>query len=118
VTEADLLGSADLGFLGQLRETTRFRTNVGFVNPSAVECAVQVTLTSDTGGQLGVPVPAVVPAGGWYQLNDVFTLARVSAAELATATVQVTTAGCLVWAYASVVDNGSGDPTTIPVAAD
>jgi hypothetical protein len=29
------------------------------------------------------------------------------------ATIEVRTAGGMVWAYGSVVDNGTGDPTTI-----
>ncbi len=31
---------------------------------------------------------------------------------------EVLTGGCEVWAYASVVDNGSGDPTTVPVVVE
>jgi hypothetical protein len=30
-------------------------------------------------------------------------------------TVEVRTAGGKIWAYGSVVDNGTGDPTTIPL---
>jgi hypothetical protein len=30
----------------------------------------------------------------------------------------VTTYGGKIWAYASVVDNGTGDPTTIPVSVE
>jgi len=35
--------------------------------------------------------------------------------DLAYARVEVTTAGGRVWAYGSVVDNDSSDPTTIPL---
>jgi hypothetical protein len=45
----------------------------------------------------------------------VFDKAGVGATSLGFAIVEILTGGCDVWAYASVVDNGSGDPTTIPV---
>jgi hypothetical protein len=56
-----------------------------------------------------------VPAGQWLQRDDVFAAAGVSGADIAYATVEVQTAGGRAWAYASVVDNTTGDPTTVPV---
>jgi hypothetical protein len=103
------------GLLGQLRGASGFRTNVGFVNPGESECGVGLRLYSTDGGTFGNAVTVTVPAGGWTQINDVFHAAGVSGEDLARATVSVTTAGGKVWAYASVVDNQSGDPTTVPV---
>jgi len=115
VGEREALAHGDVGLLGQLRKSDDFRTNVGFVNLDDAACGVRVTLRSSDGDLLGIVLERTVPAGEWLQLNDVFDLATVSAADLATATVEVTTAGGRVWAYASVVDTGSGDATTIPV---
>ena len=56
-----------------------------------------------------------IPAGRWTQVNRVFQAAGVSQCPIGYAVVTPVTPGCLVWAYASVVDNGSGDPTTIPM---
>jgi hypothetical protein len=58
---------------------------------------------------------STVPAGGWTQVNRVFEAAGVVSCPLGYAIVDVLTGVCEVWAYASVVDNGSGDPTTVPV---
>jgi hypothetical protein len=55
-----------------------------------------------------------IPPGGWAQQNRIFREAGVDECELGYAAISVETEGCGVWAYASVVDNGSGDPTTIP----
>ncbi len=115
VGEDDLLPADATGLLSQLRKSDRFRTNVGFVNLGATPCEVRLTLRGADGAVLGRPVEVSVPASGWTQANDVFALALASAADLATATVEVTTPYVAVWAYASVVDNASGDPTTIPV---
>lgn len=115
VAEGEALAGGEVGLLGQLRKSDDYRTNVGFVNLGDADCGVRVTLRSDEGDPLGIALNRTIPAGEWYQLNDVFTVAGVSAADLATATVEVTTPGGRVWAYASVVDNGSGDPTTVPM---
>jgi hypothetical protein len=88
---------------------------VGFTNYGATSCDVVVTLLDADGQQLGSPVMVSdIPAGGWKQQNRIFREAGVSECELGYAEISVETEGCGVWAYASVVDNGSGDPTTIP----
>ncbi len=102
------------GLLSQLKSTDAFRTNIGFTNYGETDCTVRTFLNDDAGVRKGV-VHATVPAGGWTQLNRVFDLAGVGECPLGWAEVEVLTGGCRVWAYASVVDNGSGDPTTIPV---
>jgi hypothetical protein len=56
-----------------------------------------------------------VTAGKWVQRDDIFAAAGVASADIAYATVDVTEAGAKVWAYASVIDNTTGDPTTIGV---
>jgi len=116
VSPAELIGPTATGLLGQLRGSAGFRTNVGFVNPGSEACQVRVTLHGPDGSALGSPVSATVPAGSWHQVNDVFDRADADETDLATATVEVLTAGGLVWAYGSVIDGASGDPTTIPMA--
>jgi hypothetical protein len=114
-SEGDFLEYGAQGFLGQLRKTLSFRTNIGFVNPGSSDCEVRITVYSASGSQLGQPITTSVPAGGWAQVNRALEQVGVGTADPAYAIVEVTTAGCGVWAYASVVDNDSGDPTTIPV---
>ncbi len=102
--------------LTQIKRTDDFRTNVGFTNYSDAACDVEITLHGADGAQLGSPVTVTdIPPGGWKQQNRIFREAGVAECEVGYAFVGVLTEGCGVWAYASVVDNGSGDPTTIPV---
>ncbi len=107
------------GVLYQIKSTGAFRTNVGFTNFSDAPCDAVVTLHGADGGELGSPVTvSEIPAGGWKQVNRIFQAAGVAECPIGYAVVRPVTPGCLVWAYASVVDNGSGDPTTIPMDVD
>jgi len=107
------------GVLYQIKSTDAFRTNIGFTNFSDAPCDVVVTLHGADGGELGSPVSVTgIPAGRWRQVNRIFQAAGVAECPIGYAVVRPVTPGCLVWAYASVVDNGSGDPTTIPMDVD
>ena len=108
------LTPGDDGYLSQLKSTDGFRTNIGFTNYGASTCNVRVYLHDEQGTQKG-QFHASVPAGGWSQVNRVFEASGVGECPLGYAIVKVLTGGCRVWTYASVVDNGSGDPTTVPV---
>lgn len=109
------VGPGSPAVLPQIKRNDDFRTNVGFTNYSDVPCDVTVRLVDASGQQLGSSVMVSdIPPGGWKQQNRIFREAGVSECELGYAAISVETEGCGVWAYASVVDNGSGDPTTIP----
>jgi len=105
------------GYLSQLKSTDDFRTNIGFTNYGDTECTIRIFLYDDQGERKGV-LHSNVPAGGWTQVNRVFEVSGVGSCPLGYAVVEVLTGGCEVWAYASVVDNGSGDPTTVPVMVE
>ena len=107
------LTSGQLGVLPQLKKTAAFRTNVGLMNHGSAACNVRVKLFSETGNQLGSTINTSVPAKQWKQINDVFNEAGVGQCQIGYATIEVLTAGGKIWAYGSVVDNGTGDPTTI-----
>jgi len=109
------LAAGQTGVLAQLKKNAGFRTNVGAVNLGTSSCAVVFRLFGASGAPLGSAVALDVPAGQWLQRDDVFAAAGVSGADIAYATVEVQTAGGRAWAYASVVDNTTGDPTTVPV---
>ncbi len=112
---ADTLSTGQVGYLPQLKSTEGFRTNIGVVNLGDAPCTASVTLHSDTGAQLGEGLSLEVAPGGWFQENDVFAKVQAGACERARARIELETPGCSVWAYASVVDNATGDPTTIPL---
>ncbi len=112
---ADGIASGETGILPGLKSSTGFRTNLGLVNLGGSDGQARVTLYAASGEVLGTPLVLSVPGGQWIPVNDVFSRAGAGAQDLAYATVEVVTPGARVWAYASVVDNGTGDPTMIPL---
>ncbi len=115
VTAGDGLAPGRAGILPHLTRGPLFRTNVGVANlgPSAV--AVTLRLRGGAGERLGAPLSLAVPPWGLVQVVDVFGEAGAGDQDVAFAEVDVTTSGGLVWAYASVIDNRTGDPTIVPV---
>jgi hypothetical protein len=119
IDESAAIVAGEDGVVSQIKSTSAFRTNIGFTNFSGAACDVIVTLHGSDGGQLGNPVTVSdIPAGGWKQVNRIFQVAGAGECPIGYAVVTPVTPGCTVWAYASVVDNGSGDPTTVPLSAD
>jgi hypothetical protein len=117
LSTAHCLGQGETGYLMQLKDNDDFRTNVGFANLGTGSVPVRVQLHDDYGLAIGVPLDVTVAAGAWSQVNDVFETSHAGPHDLAWATVQAQGAGA-VWAYASVVDNRTGDATTIPVLVE
>ena len=107
------LAYGQMGVLPQLKKTSAFRTNVGLMNHGSATCNVRIKLYSETGSQIGSTIDTSAPAKQWKQINDVFAEAGVGNCPIGYATIEVRTAGGMIWAYGSVVDNGTGDPTTI-----
>jgi hypothetical protein len=114
-TPAEMLSAGQHGILSQLSNSAAFRTNVGFVNPGDAGVGVSVQLYDAAGSPVGSPWTGNVGPGAWRQINDVFGTTGAGSQDAAYAIVEVTSANGSVWAYASVVDNATGDPTTIPV---
>lgn len=117
VTGWDALLPGGTGIVASLKKTTTFRSNLGVVNLGASEARVRVTLRDGSGTAIGVPVEAEVPPGRYWQWDDVFAPRYTGAGErpLAYAVVEQIGGSAPVWFYGSVVDNATGDPTTIPV---
>ncbi len=110
----DGVASGTLGILPGLKRTASFRSNVGFANTGTATTTVRVRLFDRGGAKLGEKTLDVA-AGRWTQLDDVFGTLGAADAALAYGTVEVLTAGGTVWAYATVIDNATGDPTVVPV---
>lgn len=115
VDESEALAPGQTGVISQLAKTADFRTNVGFVNLGASTCQARVTLRDTSGSAIGSQRTVSVPATGWKQDNDTFSNAGAGTRPNAYATVEILTSGCELWGYGSVVDNRTGDPTTIPM---
>ncbi|NOZ93693.1 MAG: PKD domain-containing protein [Acidobacteria bacterium] len=115
VTESQALGAGELGSIPQIKRNSKFRTNIGFLNFAAGDVRVRVRLYGAEGERAGSDIVRTVPGRGWLQVNDVFGASGAGDVDLGRASVEVLTAGGKVWAYASLIDQKTGDPITIPV---
>lgn len=86
------------------------RTNIGVSNPTETATLVWIELIDTSGGSRGAFATAV-PARSYIQLNDIFRY--FSAGPLNAAMVRVNAANSVVYAYASIVRNDTGDATFI-----
>jgi len=111
------LGSATPGLLVQLAHsalpTIGHRTNLGCLNLGDTAIEVEVSLYTADGEEVGSSRLSLPPYG-WMQLNNVFV--GSGARDLINAWAVVTTPSehATFLAYASVVDNRSGDPVFVP----
>lgn len=108
------LTSDRVGYLVGLRSDSPFYTNLEFVNPTSDPVDIQVQLYTAEGSALGAPLTRTVPAQRRLAIlrNDVLPPGVSSAF----ATVRILTPGGKIIAFASVVDDLSKDPTTVPLA--
>lgn len=93
-------------------DTTRFRTNLGLTNVSAVPSQATLTLYAADGSAIASRT-AAVPAGGLVQLNNVISSIRgLSSTQTnnLSGSVVVTASQPLV-AFATQIDNTSDDPS-------
>lgn len=112
---ADAITPERPGVLPQLRKSAAFRTNIGVVNLGSATASARVTLYNAAGGKVGSTKSLTAEAGRWVQQYDIFADVGAGSQEVAYAVVEVLTAGGRMWAYASLIDVATGDPTTIPV---
>ena len=102
------------GVLAQLKRGASSRTNVGLTNPGTTEVTGTIRLYAANGTGLGGATSVAVPAGALVQVDDVFAACGAGDAAIAWAKVEVTTPGGALFAYASVIDNATSDPTIVP----
>jgi len=95
-------------FLTQLHENEGFRTNLGFLEVSGVGATVEVRLFAADGSLVSGRVEVLRPFEA-KQVNRVFGVG----AEVTGGYAEVRVSGGAVLAYASVVDNRTGDPTYV-----
>ncbi len=114
VTAADGFGPGSTAVVPMLAKSQDFRSNLGILNLSRFAVVVEIRLFDIYSQQRGSTRSQSVRANEYYQLDDVFAVLGAPSLDAAYATVEVMTAGGRVWAYGSVVDNATGDPTTIP----
>jgi hypothetical protein len=113
-TMANSLAAGTTGYLPQMKSTSEYRTNLGVINVAGAQATVEIRLFNGSGTQVGSSKTLAVAGQRWTQIGDIFGNVGAGSQSIAYATV-VVTAGGPVWAYASVVDEVTGDGTTIPV---
>ena len=113
----DAIHGFETGRLIQLRHSPRlddgFRTNIGLVASCRGEMEVTVNLYLGSGHPLGVET-VNLPAMGTVQLNNVFAPFTDEVVEDGFAVLSSATPLCAFYAYGSVVDNRTHDPTLVP----
>jgi len=106
------LSAAQSAHLAGLVENASYRSNIGLVNVGSVAATVLVELYDGAGTKLSDYTMALV-AGQWKQETQPFkNKAGQTGMDRGYAKVTVTS-GTGVFAFASVVDNITNDPTTI-----
>ena len=103
--------------LMQLSSSASYRTNVGFVNRTDAELALEIDLYTAAPSLLG-SVPVTLRPYEMRQIPAVFTQVTSEEVEDGYAIVRTITEGGRFFAYASVVDNLSGDAIFIPAQLD
>ncbi len=114
VAAAGALAFGDEARLIQLARSadpaTGFRSNVGFVNVGAGTADLEVELYAADGSQVGETLQVQLRGFEYRQLTDVYGLVGAGDVADGYAVVRTTTQGGRFFAYASVVDNATGDP--------
>lgn len=103
------------GKLIQLRSDSAYRTNLGVVNVVAMPITVEVDLYAADGALLGT---RTIDLGSWehHQIDGIFTTVTGADVQDGFAVVRTTTPTGRFLAYASVVDNATGDAICIPAS--
>lgn len=114
VTSARAIGSGQIGALVQLRRSNAFRTNVGVVNLTSAPISVEAVYFAADGSELGRAGYDLEPLG-FHQANG--AIPGTVDVDGGFAVVSSPDPGAVFLAYASVVDNGSGDPVFVPAVA-
>jgi hypothetical protein len=100
--------------LPQLEQSQEYRCNLGLANMGRATATVELRLYDDGGSEVGIVSVSLAP-GQLHQENRVYeSVAGRKDIAGGYAAVRVTS-GYGVVAYGSVVDNGTGDATTIPM---
>ncbi len=109
--EALLMGGQ--GLLIGLSHGADYRTNIGFASACGAPISVNVTLYAADGAQLGQATVELAPYS-YEQVTDIFADFSTTDVEHGFAVVESSSPGAWYFAYASVIDNRTGDATYIP----
>jgi hypothetical protein len=112
ITELTAVVSGRPGGLVQLQENASFRTNIGVLNLTGESVDLEIHLFSGDGSLFGVKDATLRPYE-MEQYDKIFDDVGAGSVDSGYAVVRVVTEAGKVLAYASVVDNRSGDPVYV-----
>lgn len=101
------------GLISPVRRSPDFRTNIGVINTGSIDCSVILYFIDGDGYYLGDVLGLNLAPGEWKQINAALKAAGINEAEGVYAVTEVQTEGAEAWAYGTVIDNSSGDPTAL-----
>ena len=108
------LSAGESAYLTPLVENGRFRTNVALANASGSAASATVSLHDAAGNPL-VSYDVTLASGEWTQEDRPFAT-RAGRSDLDGAWAKVTaTSGAGLFAYATVIDDATNDPTAVPM---
>jgi PKD repeat protein len=114
IEDGDGAFAGELVYLPQLTENASYRTNISLTNTGGTTASVLVELFNGAGSKLTDYTVSLNP-GEWKQENRPFST-KASQTAMASGYARVTVnAGTGILASASVIDNATNDPTTIPM---
>jgi CubicO group peptidase (beta-lactamase class C family) len=104
----------DTVWLPQLRQNGAFRTNIGVLNSSHLTARIHIRLFDGDGTELAAPRRTLAPMERIQLQEPLSRIAGRDDIDGGYATVTVESGGGII-VYASVVDNATNDPTTVPM---
>jgi hypothetical protein len=110
---ADLLAFNETGHILQLSTNPEYRCNIGFSEFRGAETQVQLDIIDINGQPLGSGTFVVAPHAN-LQLDDAFQVLNIPGDVFAARAAVKVLGGGSIYAYASVVDNRTGDAIFIP----
>lgn len=111
-TEAVALGGRPLQLL-QIEESERFRTNVGLAEVTGNAATVELTAVVPD-STVATKLQWTLRAFEFVQLNSVLKMMALGTTYNARISIKVLSGTGKVTAYASMIDNGTQDPTYVP----
>jgi plastocyanin len=114
----DLTTAIKNGVLIQMKSSGTFRTNIGALNPNNATATVTWRLYDKNNALIGTPkVETFAPYGVLGPTNVTGYFSGIGSADLSDAWVGFTS-DQPIFAYVSVLDNSTTDPTYIPASPD
>jgi hypothetical protein len=108
----DELGSEEIRLLLPAASNGGMRVNAGVLNPERRQSELRIELVDGGGVQVGSTAVSVPPFS-LVQVNDVIGKVAVPDAGVTCVVVSPARVGSRFYAYVSLVDQGTGDPTYI-----